>query len=227
MRILRQVVHSRAFEIATQVAIIASILGFMVGTLPNLPDTWGTVVIAVEVASSMIFVTEYVVRTIENPKGYPLSFFGIVDLIAIAPIVLSLGLDLRSVRIVRLLRLAVLFRLRRLTFAFETIKQSFLTIRDELVLSLLATTIILLASASLIYVFEHEAQPEAFASVFHSIWWAVITFTTVGYGDVYPVTFMGRAFTCVLVLAGLGLVAVPTGLFASAVIQARKEKTVD
>ena len=79
-------------------------------------------------------------------------------------------------------------------------------------------------SAVGIYYFEHEAQPDLFASVFHSLWWAVVTLTTVGYGDAFPVTLGGRTFTFAVLMAGLGIVAVPTGLLASALSRVREEE---
>ena len=82
--------------------------------------------------------------------------------------------------------------------------------------------ILLYVAAVGIYYFENEVQPEAFASVFHSLWWSVITLTTVGYGDVYPVTIGGRVFTFVVLLIGLGIIAVPPGIVASALSEARK-----
>lgn len=86
------------------------------------------------------------------------------------------------------------------------------------------TAIMLYLSAVGIYYFENGAQPDQFKSVFHSLWWAVTTLTTVGYGDVYPVTTGGRVFTCFVLLIGLGIIAVPTGLLASALSQAREEE---
>jgi len=87
---------------------------------------------------------------------------------------------------------------------------------------LLVALLTLYVTAVGIYYFENEAQPEAFASVFHSLWWAVATLTTVGYGDVYPVTLGGRVFTFVLLIVGLGIVAVPAGLVATALSKARE-----
>ena len=74
-----------------------------------------------------------------------------------------------------------------------------------------------------IYYFEHEAQPEQFKSIFHSLWWALTSLTTVGYGDMYPITVGGKVFTFVILSIGLGIVAIPTGLLASALSQARQE----
>lgn len=97
--------------------------------------------------------------------------------------------------------------------------------KEELILFFAATAMILYLSAVGIYFCENAAQPEAFGSVFHSLWWAVATLTTVGYGDVYPVTTAGRLFTFLVLLVGLGVVAVPAGLLSSALSKARELET--
>ena len=102
--------------------------------------------------------------------------------------------------------------------------RAFVIAREELVLFFLVTCMMLFFAAVGIYYFEHEAQPEGFESVFDSLWWAVVTLTTVGYGDVYPITLGGRIFTFFVLMIGLGIVAVPTGLMASALGQARREE---
>ena len=94
--------------------------------------------------------------------------------------------------------------------------------REEVVLFLCAAGIVLYLAAVGIYYFENETQPKVFASVFHSLWWAVSTLTTVGYGDVYPVTLGGKIFTFFVLLIGLGIVSVPAGLVASALSKARE-----
>ena len=94
--------------------------------------------------------------------------------------------------------------------------------KEELVLYSLVTLMLLYFAAVGIYYFEYEAQPEAFRSVFHSLWWAVSTLTTVGYGDVYPITTGGRMFTFGVLMVGLGVVAVPAGLLSSALSKARE-----
>ena len=85
--------------------------------------------------------------------------------------------------------------------------------------------ILLFIAAAGMYQFEHEAQPDKFTSIFDSLWWAICTLTTVGYGDVYPITTGGRLFTCVILLIGLGIVAVPTGLVASTLTQVREQES--
>ncbi len=98
-----------------------------------------------------------------------------------------------------------------------------MTIREELVLYVIATLLMVFLSSVGIYYFESDTQPATFGSVFHCFWWAVVTLTTVGYGDVYPVTIGGRIFTAVVLFLGIGIIAVPTGLFASALTATRKE----
>jgi voltage-gated potassium channel len=150
------------------------------------------------------------------------SFFGIVDLLAVLPFYISTGVDLRSVRAFRLLRLFRLLKLARYSAAVQRFHRAFLIAREELALFGATALIVLYLSSVGIYYFEREAQPEAFGTVFHALWWAIATLTTVGYGDVYPVTAGGRVFTFFVLVTGLGIVAVPTGLFASALSKARE-----
>ena len=154
--------------------------------------------------------------------GYVLSFFGAVDLLSILPSLLAFGFDLRALRALRLLRLFRVLKLARYNAAARRFARALAIAREELTLFLGAAGVLLFLSAAGIYHFEHDAQPEAFASVFHSLWWAVVTLTTVGYGDVYPVTAGGRLFTFGVLVVGLGVVSVPAGLMASALSEARK-----
>ena len=145
-----------------------------------------------------------------------------MDLLAILPFYLGLGVDLRSIRVVRLLRLFRLLKITRYSEAIQRLGEAFRVVREELILFGSVALVLLYVSAVGIYYFEKEAQPEEFASIFHSLWWAVITLTTVGYGDFAPETVGGRLFTFVILVVGLGVVAVPTGLLASALSQTRK-----
>ena len=102
----------------------------------------------------------------------------------------------------------------------KRLKTAFLSIKEELVLFVIATSFLLYVASVGIYYFENTAQPEQFKSVFHCLWWAIITLTTVGYGDSYPITVGGKIFTSIIALIGIGVVAVPTGLVASALTKA-------
>ena len=171
-----------------------------------------------------LFTLEYVLRVVTSkPRSkFVFSFFGLVDLVAVLPFYFGLGIDLRSIRAVRFLRVFRLFKLARYGRAIKRLKTAFGLIREELVLFSLAAFVLLYLSAVGVFFFERDAQPEEFASVFHSLWWAIVTLTTVGYGDVYPITVGGRIFTAAILAVGLGIVAVPSGLFASALSKARE-----
>jgi voltage-gated potassium channel len=173
-----------------------------------------------------VYTVEYGVRmALARPRWrYAVSFYGIVDLLAILPFYLMLAFNLQAVRAFRLLRLLRLFKLVRYTNAVHRFRRAFAIARDDLVLFGVTALIILYLSAIGIYHFEHEAQPERFASVFDSLWWAVATLTTVGYGDIYPITPGGRLFTFVILVLGLGVIAVPSGLLASALSRVRAEE---
>ncbi|MEM9884169.1 MAG: ion transporter [Planctomycetota bacterium] len=236
---LKQVIEQRdtrigrGFDYAVQGLIVLSLVAFSVETLPDLGPVarrWLNVGEAVIVG---LFTIEYLAWAwVATPtRRYIFSFYGLVDLCAILPFYLTAGIDLRSVRALRLLRLFRLFKLVRYSAAMRRFHTALLLAKEEIVLFLCLTLILLFLAAVGIYHFEHEAQPEAFASVFHSLWWAVATMTTVGYGDVYPITVGGRVFTFFVLLMGLGVIAVPTGLVASALTQARRleaeEKNAD
>jgi voltage-gated potassium channel len=206
-----------------QLLIVLSLISFAIETLPDLSKTSRQWLRYFEVFTVIVFTVEYISRIALSKitRAYIFSFFGIVDILAILPFYLSTGLDLRSLRAFRLLRLFRLLKLARYSEAMQRFHRAFLIAREELILFGVTALILLYLSAIGIHYFESEAQPEVFASVFHCLWWAIVTFTTVGYGDVYPVTLGGRVFTFLVLIVGLGIVAVPTGLFASALSKAR------
>lgn len=214
----------RAFDFFFQSLIVFSLVTFSIETLPGLAPSTRAFLRWSEIVTVALFTAEYVIRLVaaERPLRFATSFYGVVDLIAIAPFYLFLGLDLRSVRILRLLRLFRILKLVRYSRAIRRFRLALLIAREELVLFAATSLVLLYLAAVGIYFCEHETQPEVFASVFHSLWWAVATLTTVGYGDVYPVTVAGKLFTFMVLIVGLGIVSVPAGLVASALSKARE-----
>ena len=213
----------RTFDLGVQCLIVLSLVAFAVETLPDLSAPTRRFLKVFETATVLLFSLEYVLRLLvaDRKMGFVFSFFGIVDLAAILPFYLATGLDLRSIRIVRLLRLFRLFKFARYSATIRRLRQAFALVREELTLFLVLIAIVMYVASVGIYYFEREAQPQAFASVFHALWWSLTTLTTVGYGDVYPVTTGGRVFTAVVLLIGLGVVAVPAGMVAAALSEAR------
>lgn len=214
----------RAFDVAIQALIVFSLITFSLDTLPNLTLAQRTIFAQLEFATVIIFTAEYLLRifTASNKPKFIFSFFGMIDLVAILPFYLAAGLDLRALRAMRLLRVIRILKLARYSAAVQRFHRAFLIAKEEIFLFLFVAAILFYLSAVGIYYFENAAQPKEFASVFHSMWWSVSTLTTVGYGDVYPITTGGKCFTFFVLIIGLGVVSVPAGLIASALSKARE-----
>ena len=213
----------RRFALAIQLLILCSLGSFAVSTLPHLSPGMRSFLWWEELTVVVIFTFEYAVRLIAAPRkrSYIFSFFGLIDLMSILPFYIRMGIDLRALRAVRVVRIFQILKLVRYSKAIQRFHRAFLLSKEEIALFFSITGIMLFISAVGIYYFERDAQPDKFASIFHSLWWAVITLTTVGYGDIYPVTLGGRFFTVAVLMVGIGIVAVPAAIVTSALSQAR------
>lgn len=221
----------RFFDWLMLTLILYSIVTLTIETLPGLDQGMQRFLRFSEVIVTLIFTAEYALRiyVADRKRDYVISFGGIIDILAVAPFYITLvfglgGVDLRAVRAFRLLRILRLLKMGRYSKAMARFHRAFQLVREEMLLYLFVTVILLYVSATGIYYFENPAQPQAFQSIAHSLWWALATLTTVGYGDVYPITLGGRLFTFLVLMVGLGIVAVPAGLVASALSQARREE---
>ncbi len=216
----------KAFDISIQLLIILSLISFSVETLPNLSVKTSNILAMIERTIVVLFLIEYILRVVLSKKklSYILSFYGLIDLISILPVFLTGSSGSQTLRVLRLLRLVRIFKLARYNQAIKRVGKAISIAKEELILFSFVTIILLYLSALGIYHFEHEAQPDKFQSIFDCLWWAVATLTTVGYGDVYPITLGGRLFTFALLMLGLGVVAVPTGIVSSALAAARREE---
>jgi len=205
--------------------VIISIISFTIETEPGISPVLSGVLLGIEYFCVFIFTVEYLLRIItsENKLKFIFSFYGLIDLMAILPFFLTSSVDLRSIRIFRLFRLLRIFKVFRFGETIMRYKKAVSSIKPELMIFLIATIFMLYISSVGIYYFENQAQPDKFSSVFSSLWWAVATFTTIGYGDIYPITTGGKIFTSIIVFVALGIVAVPTGLFASALTNTMSE----
>lgn len=220
---------SRYFAFFIQALILVSIITFSIETIPNLKPETKTILQIIEWFSVIVFSLEYVLRiyVADSKPKFIFSFFGIIDLLAILPFYLSFGVDLRSLRALRFLRLFRIFKLVRYNRAMNHFTSAIKSAKEEIFLFVFITLILIYFSAVGIYYFENEAQPEHFSSIFDSLWWAIITLTTVGYGDVYPITVGGKVFTFIILMIGLGIVAIPTGIISSALTKSVDKKQHD
>ena len=214
----------RTFDLIVLALIVCALIALSVETLPGLPPAATRALAFVEVVVTLLFTVEYGLRVYaaERKWRYVFSFYGLVDIVAIVPFYISLGgVDLLVVRVVRIFRVFQILKVFRYSTAINRYMRALQLAREEILLFLLAAGILLYLSAVGIYYFERDAQPENFQSILHSLWWAVATLTTVGYGDIYPVTAGGKVFTFLVLVCGLGIVAAPSGLVAAALSRAR------
>ena len=214
----------KIFDVSIQCLIVMSLVTYAMETMPSLSAETRQNLRHIEIFCVAIFTIEYFARLIVADKKtkFIFSFFGIIDLAAILPFYLHFGVDLVSLRAFRLLRLVRVLKLARYSDAVKRFHRAFLIAKEELFLFLFVAFILIYLAAVGIYQFENEAQPETFSSVFASLWWAVSTLTTVGYGDIYPITVGGKIFTFLILLVGLGIVAIPAGMVATALAKARE-----
>lgn len=209
-----------------QIVIVYSIITLTFETLPNLTIGQRRFLEVSEIGCVLIFSLEYLVRLFssKNKLLFVFSFMGIVDLISILPFYFNLGGGSRAFRIIRLFRIFRILKLARYNKAINRFRIAFNTVKEELVLFFLASFFLIYLVSVGIYYFENEAQPEAFQSIIHSFWWSVVTLTTVGYGDVYPVTIGGQIFTFFVLMIGVGIITIPAGLIATAMTSTREEE---
>jgi voltage-gated potassium channel len=214
----------RIFDYFIQILILLSLVAFSIETYPNNSDNTVEFLNVFEIICIVIFSIEYLLRiyVAQKPLKYIFSFYGIIDLLAIFPFYLKASYDLKALRVFRVFRIFRALKLIRYNKALNRFQVAAKIIKEEMVLFLMVTLIFVFLSSSGIYFFENNAQPEVFSSIFHSFWWAIVTLTTVGYGDVYPITVGGKIFTFFILLIGVGIVTVPAGLVASGLSKARE-----
>ena len=217
-----------AFDVVIQLMIVTSLVSFAIGTIPDMSPAVDYWLGNIEIVTVAIFTAEYLLRiyVASHRWRFIFSFYGLVDLIAVLPFYIASGIDLRSIRVFRFLRLFRLLKLARYSRAIQRFQDAFAIAKEEIVLFFGAAFTVIYVAAVGIYYFENPVQPQAFKSVIHSLWWAVVTLTTVGYGDMYPVTVGGKIFTFFVLLAGLSIVSVPPGLIASALSEARRMENI-
>ncbi len=182
-----------------------------------------------EIFSVTIFSIEYLLRlwsitASEAYKGrfagrlkYMISTAAIIDILAIIPFYLPLliSFDLRFIRILRLIRFFRFFKIGRYLNASRVMSNVFKEKKEELFLSFIITLFLIIIASSVMYYAEHDAQPEKFSSIPETMWWSVATLTTVGYGDTYPITALGKFLTACISILGIGMFALPAGILAS------------
>lgn len=228
---------TKSFQIFIISLIAINVLFVIIETEESVLDEYGYLFTPFEVFSIIIFTAEYVGRIIVcklNPK-YQNSKYSVIrfvftpmmliDLAAILPFFLPFVVtDTRFIRIIRLLRLFRLFKLARYSDPMQTLGDVFKSKAGDLAVAFFILFISLILASSLMYYAENKAQPELFSSIPSAMWWGVITLTTIGYGDVYPVTVLGKIIGAGVAILGIAVYAIPTGIMASAFTEELRKK---
>lgn len=207
-----------------QFMILASAIAFVLET-ESAFDKYEYYFIIIDWSFLTLFSIEYILRVYTAPdrKGFIFSFFGIIDLLAILPALVLIP-GFRVVRVLRFLRIFRIFKATRFVLAVDRMIEALGEVRRELLALVILCSLFVYLAACGIYIFEKDAQPEEFGSIPDAMWWAIVSLTTIGYGDVYPVTPGGKIFTALVALVGVGLIAIPSGLLASVLTEARVEE---
>jgi voltage-gated potassium channel len=222
-----------AFDYFIVSLIILNVIAIALETLNGLPEEIKSILRVFEFISIIIFTLEYLLRIYVSEITFPanskiasafrfiISPYGIIDLLAILPFYMPFVIktDLRFLRIIRLIRFFRVFKISRYNSTLKLIGDVFKEKRNALGMTFFIAGLLLLISGFIMYSVENPVQPDKFPNVFASFWWAVATLTTVGYGDIYPITVLGKVISSIVAFLGIGLIALPTGIISSGFIE--------
>jgi voltage-gated potassium channel len=226
--------HTRAgkiFDVVLLILILLSILVVLVDSMWEFHSRYGNVFYFIEWIFTILFTIEYILRiiSVRSPKKYAVSYLGIIDLLSIIPTYLSLFLigaqSLLVLRVLRLLRVFRIFKLNHYLSEMNFLSTAIKNSARKISIFMLCVVFLVLIFGSMMYLVESGTK--GFSSIPASIYWAIVTITTVGYGDVAPVTALGKLIAGVIMLLGYGIIAVPTGIVTTEMAMAAREKKVN
>lgn len=220
----------RMFDILLLIAIVLSTITIMLESVPSLAAANHDSFVLAEWIFSILFTTEYILRIVAARRKlkYMLSFFGIIDLLSILPTYLAIFLSGAQVflviRVIRLFRVFRILKLANFLGAGNTLRVALLASRHKISVFLFTVVLIVILSGALMYVIE--GAEHGFTSIPRSVYWAVVTLTTVGYGDIAPQTFLGQFIASIIMVLGYGILAVPTGIVSSEMINIKSREKI-
>ena len=220
---------SRLYDLINALAIVANLAASILYTFEAVRLPFGWLVLTLEQVTVAFFAVDYCLRLwtaralfpgLSEPRAvlkYALSFSGVVDLLSFLPYYLPFFFPAGAVafRMFRVVRIFRLFRINAYYDSLNVITQVITSKGQQLLSSVFIILVLMLASSLCMYSLEHEAQPEVFTNAFSGIWWSVSTLLTVGYGDIYPITTVGKLFGIIISFLGVGMVAIPTGIISA------------
>ena len=217
----------KLFDVLLLVAIVMSIIIVMVDSVESIHEPYHHMLDAAEWAFTLLFTVEYVLRLlcVRRPWRYAVSFFGVVDLLAILPTFISLIIpgseSLLVIRSLRLLRIFRIFKLARFLSEASALRRAVWASRAKIIVFIATILISVIIMGSAMYLIEGE-EKSGFTSIPQSMYWAIVTMTTVGYGDIAPVTTLGKTIAAVIMVLGYSMIIVPTGILSAEMVQASR-----
>ncbi len=234
--LIRKGLMSKLFKFFVLFCILSSIAAIIGSSFRSMAH-YDLYMFGVTYLSALVFLIEYILRIISAPAKYPgisiararfryiLSFYGFVDFVAILPFLLVyLYWNTEIIHVIILPYIFTIFKLIRYSKSFQLIGKVLSRVKDELITAYTACGIMVCFSAILMYYIERSAQPDAFRNIGDGLWWAIVAFTTVGYGDIYPITPLGKMLSSIISLIGIAMIALPTGIISSAFMNQMQEK---
>ncbi|MBX3279690.1 MAG: ion transporter [Acidobacteria bacterium] len=223
---------SKAFDIFILSLIFLNVVAVILGSVKEIEDRFAPGFYWFEVFSVVVFSIEYLGRVwscvsrkeYSNPVTGRLSFISkplsVIDLLAVLPFYLSfVGADLRFIRALRLFRIFRIAKLGRYSASVRLLGRVIKNKKEELVITVMVMVLLVVLASSFMYMAENEAQPDKFPDIPTAMWWSIVTLTTVGYGDVFPVTMLGKFFAGLIAILGIGMFALPTGIIGASFVE--------
>jgi len=224
---------NQAYDVISTAALLLNLAASVLLTFENIRAGHEGILLGLESATVLFFGIDYVLRLITANNLYPeadektsllkyvFSFAGIIDLLSFLPYYLPVFFPagLAVFRMFRVVRIFRLFRINAYYDSLNVITEVIVSKKQQLLSSVFIILTLMLASSLCMYSLEHEAQPEVFSNAFSGIWWSASTLLTVGYGDIYPVTTLGRVFSIIITFLGVGMVAIPTGIISAGFVE--------
>lgn len=224
--------EGRVFDIVLLILIVLSVLAVMLETVEEIDSKYHKLIDSVEWVLTIFFTVEYILRlySVRKPIHYAKSFYGVIDLLAILPSYLGLfvsgGTGFVIVRALRLLRVFRILKLVRFSNASTVLMKAVIQSRYKIIVFMIFMVTIVALIGSVMY-FVESPYNESFTNIPKSMYWAIVTLTTVGYGDMSPITPLGQFLASVIMVLGYGIIAVPTGIVTSELTKARDDKAHD
>lgn len=221
----------RLFDLALIVSIVLSLLTVILESVASIRQQWGPQLKILDWLFTILFTLEYLLRLacVHKPLRYARSFFGVVDLLSILPLYLGLFIPesrfLADIRVLRLLRMFRILKLTRYMGEARELKRAMLASRRKIIVFLGTVVLLVIILGTLMYVIEGEAN--GFTSIPVGIYWAIVTLTTVGFGDITPKTPLGQALASLVMITGYGIIAVPTGIVTAEIARGASATPTD